>query len=80
MSSRRLLEYEAEHYDSHEAELLELYPGRYVVVVENEILSSFETVRDAHEAGLAKWGNRPMLIRRVGEPIPHLQIYRVRAT
>jgi hypothetical protein len=79
MSSRRVLEYEAEYYDSHENELLELYPGRYVVVVDDEILSSFETHREAYVAGLTKWGNRAMLIRKVGEPILEIQIFRIEA-
>jgi hypothetical protein len=80
MSSRRVLEYEAEYYDSHENELLELYPGRYIVVVENEILASFDTFWDAYAAGLAKWGNRAMMVRKVGEPILEVQIFSIAAT
>ena len=49
----------------HKNELLDTYEGLYVLVKKDEFAGAFTTEKEAYEAGLERFGNRPFLIKRV---------------
>ncbi len=52
-------------FEAHHAELLARYPGKFVVLKGSELLSAFDTDAAAYTAGLEKFGNVPMYIRKI---------------
>ena len=47
------------------ADLLQRCPGRYVLIVDDDLIGDFATFDDAYRAGLDRFGRRDMLIQHV---------------
>ena len=44
-----MLEKEYHYFKTHQQELVEKYPGRYVVIVDEDVIGDYETYADAYE-------------------------------
>lgn len=58
-------EKELQYFAAHKDELLKHYRGQLVLIVEDQLIGAFTTESEAYEAGLRRFGNRPLFIRRV---------------
>lgn len=59
------LERELATFKGHFDEWLQTHPGKFVLVVGEELVGVFDTPKQAYEAGIQRFGNIPMLIRQV---------------
>ncbi len=59
------LETELQFFAQQKPELLKYHEGKFALVVGQQLLGVFDTHEDAYKAGLARVGNRPMLIKQV---------------
>jgi len=59
------LSVELELFDAKRSEWLVRHEGKYVLVKGNEVVGFFESAETAFENGIDRWGNVPMLIKRV---------------
>ena len=50
------------------------YPNRYVLIYGDALIGDFATIDEALIAGLEKFGQVPLLIRKPGEKTPVLKI------
>lgn len=64
------LKQERDFYEANKAEYLRLYKGKFVLIRDKELHGSFDSFDAAYNAGVDKFGNAPMLIRRVEEQDP----------
>jgi len=65
MSDVNTLARELALFEQKKAEWLAQYEGKFVLVVDSDLLSVFDRPENAYEAGLEKVGNRPMLIKEI---------------
>ena len=61
----RCLSREYRYYCAHRAELLFHHLNKYVLIKGKELVGIFDNQEKAYVAGLARFGNVPMLIQRV---------------
>ncbi|MFB6272799.1 MAG: hypothetical protein ABEL51_07910 [Salinibacter sp.] len=69
-----MLDDELGYFEAHKDELVEHYEGQFVLIKDNELIQAFSTEKEAYEAGIARFGNEPFLIKRVvreDEPVAH---------
>ena len=59
------LETELQYFANQKTTLLETYEGQFVLVRGTELAGAYTTEQEAYEAGLARFGNEPFLIKRV---------------
>jgi hypothetical protein len=69
-----MLEAEQAYYEQHKDELLAHHAGSYVVIHSDELLGAFTSEAEAYEAALNRYGNQPVLIRRVLRAQPMMQV------
>jgi hypothetical protein len=71
------LENELKFFETHKAEWLQHYEGKYVVVRGEEVGGFFDTAESAYTEALQKWGHVPFLIKPVlhDEVIEHNPAY-----
>jgi len=62
-----MLEKEREIYNRNLEDWLNRYPGKYVAVVDQDVLGFFDTIDDALQAGAREVGLGSFLVRRVQE-------------
>jgi hypothetical protein len=62
-----MLDAERKFFDEHREELLRDYPGKFVVIKEQQILGSFDTIQDALGAGAREFGLASFLVRRTDQ-------------
>jgi hypothetical protein len=62
-----MLDAERQYFEQHREELLRQYPGKFVVIKEDELLGSFDNIQDALGAGARQFGMSPFLVRRTDE-------------
>jgi hypothetical protein len=60
-----MLEQERQYFSEHRAELLAQHVGRFVVIKENELIGSFNTIEEALAEGAKRFGLTPFLVRQV---------------
>lgn len=61
------LENELKFFESKRAEWLEKYKNKFVLIKGEELIDVFDTMGDAYNAGVKKYGTQPFLIKRVSE-------------
>ena len=61
-----MLQKEVDFYETRLEDLLSKYEGKFVLIKGEEIIGIFDTERLAYTEGLEKVGNRPFLIRKIG--------------
>ncbi len=59
------LDTELAFFEQQLSELLHHHAGKFVLIKERELAGVFDTIQAAYTAGLARFGNVPMLIRQV---------------
>lgn len=62
-----MLDTERQYFEDHQPELLKEYPGKFVIIRDQEIAGSFDTLQDALVAGTRQFGLSSFLIRRTDE-------------
>ena len=74
MPDPKVLETEIAYYNERKPDLVEHYLGQFVLIRERELAGSFTTFDEAYAEGVKRYGNVPMLIRRVqkDEPVDHI--------
>ena len=69
-----LLERERATYAAHEAEWASAHPGRFVVVKDDHLLGTFDSIEEALAAGAASFGRESFLVRKLGEKQDEINI------
>lgn len=59
------LEKELQYYNEHKEELLRNHEGKFALIKGDQLLGTFDTDEAAFEAGVARLGNEPMLIKQI---------------
>lgn len=59
------LERESTYYATIKEELLRHHEGKFALVVGEQLVGTFDTREAAYRDGIAKFGNVPMLIKRI---------------
>ena len=59
------LEQEIRFFEEQKPELLKHHEGKFALVVGKSLLGIFDSHEEAYKAGLARVGNRPMLIKQI---------------
>jgi hypothetical protein len=54
-------------FDKHRDDLLRQYPGKFVVIKEQQLLGSYDTIQDALGDGAREFGVVSFLVRRTDE-------------
>ncbi len=61
------LEREQRHFESIKPQLLEHHEGKYALIVEEELIGTFDHREEAYKVGIQKYGNVPMLIKLISK-------------
>ncbi len=69
-----LFELEQKYYDEHREELLQHHEDKFALIVNEQLVGVFDRQEDAYEAGIAKFGNVPLFIKRVLRDEPRVSI------
>ena len=64
------LETELKYYESRKDELLQHHPGKYALIIGNDLLGVFDNSDEAYKEGIEKRGNVPMLIKLISADEP----------
>jgi len=56
---------ELEYFHAHRGELVASYRGKFALIKGGELIGAFDTDENAYRAGVARFGNTPLLIRRI---------------
>jgi hypothetical protein len=67
MVRSKLLAKELETYKQHRNDLLEHHAGKFVLIHDSEVVSVFESEREAINEGYERFGNVPMLVKQIVE-------------
>jgi hypothetical protein len=59
-----MLDTERDFFEKHRDDLLRQFPGKFVVIKEQQLLGSYETIQDALGAGAREFGTESFLVRR----------------
>lgn len=65
-----VLDHELRVFELLRSKLLERYAGKFVVVKGDDAVVAFDTEEAAYAAGVARFGNQPMLIRQLSAEDP----------
>lgn len=60
-----ILEKELETYEAHKERLLEKAEGKYVLIHDQEIAGTFESLEDTLTEGYRRFGNAPFLAKQI---------------
>ena len=67
-------EREQKFYDDNRGDLLEHHVGKYVLIVGDELIGTFDDQEAAYGAGIGQFGNVPLFIKRVEADDPPASI------
>lgn len=59
------LEQEVAYFEAHRQEYLHHHAGKFVLIVGDRLVGTYDTAARAYEAGVDQYGNVPMLIKQV---------------
>lgn len=79
-----MLEAEREFFNQHRDDLLRQYPGKFVVIKDQQVSGPFESIEDALSSGASSYGMTSFLVRRTDQvpedvSIPALMLGLLRA-
>ena len=60
-----MLELERRTYEEKLPELLKMNSGRFVLIKEDQVVDTFDTMRDALRAGYRKFGSEPIFVHEI---------------
>ena len=60
-----MLEKERKYFSEHLAELISQHSGKFVVIRDDELIGTFNTIEDALAEGARRFGLTPFLVRQV---------------
>ena len=60
-----VLKKELEFFEQERADLLKAHAGKHVLIKDQKVVDTFDTLEDAYRKGLQTFGVAPFLIRRV---------------
>lgn len=69
-----MLEIEHATFEERRSEFLEKYPGKCILIIDDQFLGAFPTVEAAYSVGVERFGRRDMLIRLVEQKDPLMPI------
>ncbi len=69
-----MLEQERHFYDDHLEEWLSRSPGKFVLVRDNELAGTFDTMEEALAEGARRFGLSSFLVRRIEREQPEAKI------
>ena len=69
-----MLDRERAYFEAHRDEFLRLYPKRFVVIKDEELLGVFNTIEEALAEGARRVGLQPFLTRQVVEVQPEVAV------
>jgi len=70
-TSESTLQKEIQYYAKIKTELLKAHAGKFALIKDEKLVGTFDTDRDAYEAGLRELGNVPFLVIQILETNPH---------
>ena len=62
-----MLETERQFFEQNREDLLRSFPGKFVVIKEQQLLGSFESIEDALAGGANEYGLTSFLVRRTDQ-------------
>jgi hypothetical protein len=62
-----ILDKELKYFEDHKDELLKHYESLFVLIKDDSLVGAFTTEAEAYQAGIRKFGNQPLLIKRVAQ-------------
>jgi hypothetical protein len=62
-----MLDTERQYFDQNHQELLRQYPGKFIIIKEQQVRGPFDTIQDALGAAATEFGLSSVLIRRTDE-------------
>lgn len=79
-----MLDTERQFFEQNREDLLRKFPGKFIVIKEQQILGSFESIEDALAGGAREYGLTSFLVRRTDQvpedaAIPALMLGLLRA-
>jgi len=69
-----MLETECAYFDRLQPSFLTVYPGKFVLIKGEELISVFDTFDDALQEGAKRFGSESFLIRRVDQSTEQVSI------
>ena len=69
-----MLDTERDYFDKHRDDLLRQYPGKFVVIKDQQLLGSYDTIQDALGAGAREFGMVSFLVRRTDQVAEEITI------
>lgn len=79
-----MLDTERQYFDKNREDLLRRYPGKFVVIKDEQVLGAFDSIEDALAEGAREYGVTSFLVRRTDQSpedaaIPALMLGLLRA-
>jgi hypothetical protein len=79
-----MLETERQYFEKNREDLLRNFPGKFVVIKDEQVLGSFDSIEDALAGGAREYGVTSFLVRRTDQvpedaTIPALMLGLLRA-
>ena len=62
-----MLETERQYFERNREELLRKFPGKFVVIKDEQLLGSFDSIEDALAGGAREYGVTSFLVRRTDQ-------------
>jgi hypothetical protein len=62
-----MLDTERQYFEQHREELLRQFPGKFLVIKDQQVRGSFDTIEDALTLGSRDFGTSPFLVRRTDQ-------------
>ena len=62
-----MLDTERQYFDQNRQELLRQYPGRFIIIKDQQVRGPFDTIQDALGAAASEFGLSSVLVRRTDE-------------
>lgn len=60
-----MLEKERKYFSEHHADLMSRYPGKFVLIKDEEIIGTFDTIENALAEGARRFGLEAFLVRQI---------------
>jgi hypothetical protein len=62
-----MLDAERQYFEQHRDDLLRQYPGRFILIKNQEVRGPFDTIQEALTAGSREYGTSSFLVRRTDQ-------------
>lgn len=69
-NAAQTLQEELTYFQGNLERLMVAHKGKYALIKGSELIGTFDTEENAYEAGIARFGNTPFLIREVTDTEP----------